>query len=168
MSNKSTARYQGSFKNNNKCSCELKDQKVISFRIEEVPMSAVPTRVGWNLFRTVTAVATLGVSTQFNGGIKDLTHDAVRLECQCKIHRHQTFFTIEILNKSSKPVIEAGSYDNCADTHQTYYCSRNQDTLAALLTDFLKNKYFPSYCYVNYNCSHFAGEILEYCYKNSK
>eukprot|EP00484_Ammonia_sp_Unknown_P014312 CAMPEP_0197058498 /NCGR_PEP_ID=MMETSP1384-20130603/108580_1 /TAXON_ID=29189 /ORGANISM="Ammonia sp." /LENGTH=175 /DNA_ID=CAMNT_0042493275 /DNA_START=49 /DNA_END=574 /DNA_ORIENTATION=- len=83
--------------------------KVTKYRWITVPMSNGFATGAADVGRGIAAVATLGLSTVVNGGIKDLSHECIEVLYECRKCGSSGRFTTEIINQGNK-VFACGFY----------------------------------------------------------
>uniref|UniRef100_A0A915P8D6 Uncharacterized protein n=1 Tax=Meloidogyne floridensis TaxID=298350 RepID=A0A915P8D6_9BILA len=134
------------------------DCSAIWYEIEEIEWTTHSMgeagRVAWNVFRTVAAVSTIGLSTVVNGGLKSYTHEAVWLLVHCRKCGCDMNLTCE-LGKSDK-MMRWGHYG--------YYITRREYKKVEKRLSYKEikkifDKMWRSYNLVNGNCSHWAGDF---------
>jgi len=114
---------------------------------------------GYEVFRGAATVATLGLSTQINGGLKDSSHEAVEIvleECsKCEVGARWTLH----FGKNGK------KYEKAYYT-TVYKTVENCDWYPSNLTlgrvnDEYKRMQNSGYSAVNFNCSHWAHSLYD-------
>jgi hypothetical protein len=116
----------------------------------KVPMGCGFCRCCTEVGRGLAAVATLGLSTVVNGGIRDYSHDYVRLRVRCRKCGREMPWSTEF----SKSGIE-----NRYGRYNKYYSIEKQRSINVPLTTVKSAlPVHRTYSLRNYNCEHYASE----------
>ena len=142
------------WKRGDECGHSYSAYKVTEIRWIRVPMSNDFVRGATETGRVVVGIATLGLSTWVNGGIKDLSHECIEILAICQCCGNSQRFTAEIQGSGGKG-FHCGYYSLEYNARHTYKPSSM--TLA-----YVKEKYNEmgsSYDFVFKNCSHWCSEL---------
>ena len=138
------------------------------YKVTEIRWIRVPMANGFmtgtaETGRWVVGIGTLGVSTWFNGGIKDLSHECIQIVYTCErcAPGNQQRFTAEILGKAKKGKAKKGSrtrfvcgyYSIEKDAKHTY----KPTSMTVAYVESKYNEMGSHYNFVFDNCSHWAS-----------
>ena len=96
---KSSGLEHAEWKSTNECGHARRLINVTKIRWIRVPMSNGFVRGAAETGRVVVGVLTAGISTWFNGGIKDLSHECIEILTTCTRCGDSKRFTAEILDE---------------------------------------------------------------------
>ena len=156
MASKSSASKHGEWKYTNECCHSRKYYKVNEIRWIRVPMSNDFVKGAAETGRVIAGVLTLGVSTWFNGGIKDLSHECIEILTTCTQCGHSQRFTAEIRGGGDTS-FECGYYGKEYNARRTFKPS-------TMTLDYVEKKFqqmTTNYDLINGNCCHWSGELWD-------
>ena len=139
-----------------KCEHSESDYWVIEIRWIRVPMSNSFWRGTAEVGRWVVGIATLGTSTWFNGGIKDLSHECIEILATCKRCGKSLRFTAEIHGQNDTS-FRCGYYSR-------EYNARNTYKPPSMTLDYMREKYNEigkNYDLVFENCYTWCSALWE-------
>ena len=163
MGSSSSSSSSSSGKNSSCCQCAHDNsQKVYKVRWIRVPLGGAVADYGYDIFRGVAAVATLGISTWYNGGLKDSSHECIEIHFKCDECGNNAQWTLEF-----------GSYGKRfgMNYYSTEYgCQRCFKTSNLTFGDV--GSLFDEMCSSNYsltdnNCCHWSSELYWKLYNKS-
>ena len=134
------------------CSCPSKYYMCEYMKLEVVPMSSGFARGVTQFGKGVLAVATLGISTRLNGGVKSLEHDCVKLRVRCRNCGRIMNLTTEFSGSGVETRFGYYGY---------YYRIKWSDSIWVpydTIMNILPKWRSWNYELVNTNCSHYAAE----------
>lgn len=107
--------------------------------------------------RWVAGIATLGLSTAINGGIKDLSHECIEIvyTCECCSTGNWQRFTAEIECAGQKS-FECGYYSIEKDARHTW---KPPTPITVAYVESKYNEMGTSYNLVDNNCSHWSSRL---------
>ena len=105
--------------------------------------------------RVVAGICTLGLSEVVNGGIKDATHDYIRVKCKCHKCGAVPWF-IYGFGPGGKERI-CGYYNKSSDVKRYFYCNRN--VTLGLIERVYERMRSGGYSLVNYNCGMWSRDM---------
>ena len=154
MGNKSSSNEYAEWEEGTMCRHNESDYRVTEIRWIRVPMSNGFLRGTAEVGRWVTGIATLGTSTWFNGGIKDLSHECIEIHATCKHCGNSQYFTAEILGENDTSFC-CGYYSREFNARHTYKPS-------SMTVDYVRAKYNEmgeSYRLLDKNCYTWCSEL---------
>ncbi|KAI3408514.1 hypothetical protein GPALN_010134 [Globodera pallida] len=152
-SSSSTLRHSG-WVDEQLCGCFEQHYRAFHISWKEHPMVGGAAEFGINTGRVVAGIATLGISTVFNGGIKAPLHDAVCVSFVC-----------DRCGKSFSRTYEFGPGGKRDKWGRYEYYRNERDHRSVKVPIRVMNEIFgdmPGWGYsaVDYNCSHWAYEFF--------
>jgi hypothetical protein len=138
------------------CYHSRRNYKVKEIRWIRVPMSNGFVKGAAETGRVIAGVLTLGISTWFNGGIKDLSHECIEILTTCTRCGDSQRFTAEILDDDDTS-FECGYYAKEYDARKSFKPSSM--TLAYVEEKY--NEMRTSYSLINGNCCHWASDLWD-------
>ena len=144
------------WRSDSECGHSRSEYKVNEIRWIRVPMANDFARGAAEAGREVAGIATQGVSTWFNGGIKDLSHECIEIRTTCQCCGCNHVFTAEIKGEN-ETYFRCGYYSREYNARHTYKPS-------SMMLPHVEEKYnemSSSYNFVFNNCSHWCSELWD-------
>ncbi|KAF7631122.1 hypothetical protein Mgra_00008653, partial [Meloidogyne graminicola] len=135
------------------CGCPASNYVAIKIEWNTHSMGQHIPRVLWNCTRGISAIFTFGLSTKLNGGLEDLTHDAICIRIRCKKCCRTIPLTCEFVTNGQQ--FRWGHYQYCVSTRKEVEI--DLDYLIVKETFESMPRY--SYDLLAENCKHWADRF---------
>jgi hypothetical protein len=148
------------------CNCGMEHCMVVLIEKIKVPMWNDGIRVLAEVGRGAAAVATIGISTWWNGGIKDATHEAVEMLVMCQKCNKKFNMTLELSREGKHKRV--GRYRIRCEVWKAENWPKTKPepgTLCVKDVENLFDKLPAKYSAENNNCCHFAVDLYYNCEK---
>jgi len=141
------------------CDCGIEHYHSVTISIIKVPMMNPVLAGGINVFRGLAAVVTLGISTQFNGGFKDPTHELVKIVFMCDACQ-KSFSTAFEFGSSYGAKQRIGEYQReCMKLDPKNWPSKRISLKYEKVLQVFHEMPKKNYSACNWNCSHWAWTL---------
>ncbi|KAI6239267.1 hypothetical protein M3Y99_00601500 [Aphelenchoides fujianensis] len=125
------------------CNCPNHNWRALKYSWKEVTLMDGGTEAAYWVGRTVWGVATLGLSEVVNGGIKNPTHDCVRMDVKCG--RCKRVFVLTYGHFKTYRILRAEQLNSTLNYEQVYNAFDSM---------------WDVYGVVNQNCGHWARDFF--------
>lgn len=137
------------------CDCSYTCYILKEIRWIEVPMWNEFGRTVVNRIRKILSIITFRLTSTYNGGLKDPTHEAIECHFQCKECQCNWWMTFEICWDGK--IFRFGRYTVQYGTRMMY-TPEKEDMYCVLIEEY--NAMWEVYGLVSRNCSWWAGDFL--------
>eukprot|EP01083_Nonionella_stella_P224811 799886_1 len=162
------------------CQCQHSpNAKIYKVKWVKTPLAGAVADYGYDIFRGIAAVGTLGISTWYNGGLKDSSHEAIQIHFKCvkcnKCNKHKkgsswasntckeckngkdgTFTYTLHFGKDGKD-FSSQLHDTVYKTRDYFYC---KSLTFSDVNSAYKLMWSDGYDVVDRNCSHWSSKLF--------